>query len=85
MDTCLDTRQQCTFVTKEANSILGCMRRSVPSRSRGVILPLYSAGEVTPEVVCPVLCFPVQKRYGVTGESPVKDQEDDEGTGALLL
>ncbi|GAB0192445.1 catenin alpha-3 [Grus japonensis] len=54
VDEKLDTAQQCALASQKANHVLGCIKRSVTSRSREVFLHLCS-GETPPGVLCPAL------------------------------
>ena len=38
----MNMSQQCNMASKKANAILGCIARSIESRARKVIIPLYS-------------------------------------------
>lgn len=58
VDTKLSVSQQCALATKNANSLLGCIRKNIVSRSRkSDYSPLFSPGETTSGVPGPVLCF----------------------------
>jgi len=62
VDEKLDLRHQCVLADQKANCIMGCIKRSVASRSREAILPLYST-PVRPHVEsCVQLWTPQHKK-----------------------
>jgi len=62
VDEKLDMSQRCALTAQKANHILGCIKRSMASRSREVILPLCSA-LVRPHLEsCIQLCSPQHRK-----------------------
>jgi len=77
VDEKLDMSHQCVLTTQIANCTLGCIKRSVVSRSKHLVLPLWS-GETPPGVLHPALGFPPQERYTSVGAGPEGGHKNDQ-------
>ncbi|GAB0190918.1 hypothetical protein GRJ2_001557100 [Grus japonensis] len=86
IDEKLNMSRQCALAAQKANHVLGCIKRGVTSRSREVILPLYSA-LVRPHLqYCVQLWGPQYRRdIELFGASPEEGHEADQRAGAPLL
>jgi len=76
--------RQSVLTAQKANRILNCIKRSMASRLREVILTLYS-GETPPGVLCPALEPSAQERHRPVGAGPEEGHKNDLRAGAPLL
>jgi len=79
-----DMRQQCVLTIQKANHILACIKRSIVSRLKEVILPFYSV-VVRPGHLNTYVKFSVQERHELVGACPKEGHKDvpREGTPSL--
>ena len=70
-------RHQCAPAEKSSNSLLGCTMKSIASRLREMIIPLYQHWWDTTGMWGPILGSPVEGRHGHTMVGPGKGHKDD--------
>ena len=68
--------QKCILMAKKVNSVLRCIKRSMASMLREVILPLYSAMMKSHLGYYVVFGSSVHESQGTTGESPAESHKD---------
>ena len=85
MDHKLNMIQQCDAAAKKANAILGCINRSIASKSREVLVPLYSALIRLQLEYCVHFWAPHFKKDADKLERVQEGNEDDRGSGNKAL
>ena len=85
VDEKLNMALQRTLAAQKANRTLGCIKRSVATTWREMILPLYST-LVRPHLkYCVQICGPQGGDMGLSEQSSEEGHEDDQRAGAPLL
>ncbi|GAB0190059.1 mucin-2 [Grus japonensis] len=84
VDEKLDMTQQCVLTAQKANRILGCIKRSVTSRSRDVMLPVYSA-LVRPHLEYCIQLWVTQHKKDTDLLGTEEGHENDQRAAAPLL
>jgi len=85
VDKKLSMTQQCELAAQKANRVLGCIRRSMASRSREVNLPLYSTFLSPPGSQAPSSGSLSTGRHGPVGAGPEEDHKTYSRAGEPFL